>query len=81
MKYDIKFDKTNANCIIIKENDKTINYIACPPIKKGCDIINYDDILNKGYTHNFEGLIIITTKEKRELYYRGELIDSIKRNI
>lgn len=74
MNYDIKFDKTNANAILIYQNDKLINMIACPPIEKGCDIINFDDKLNEGYTSEFDGLILITTKEKRELYYKGDLI-------
>ncbi len=81
LKYDISFDKSNANCILIKElNGKPVTYIACPPIKNGCDIINFEDKL-KDYTYDFNGLIIITTEEKREIYHRGFLIAQTKRKI
>lgn len=79
MVYDIKFDVNNPNMIIIKKDDKIVNFIACPPIETGCDIINFDCKINSGYTYNFDGLILITNKEERKLYYKGELIASTKR--
>jgi hypothetical protein len=80
MEYDITFDKNNSNMIIIKKDDKIVTFIACPPIDKGCDIINFDGIINKGYTYNFDGLILITNIEERKLYYKGDLIAYTKRN-
>mgnify|MGYP003511443016 CR=1 FL=1 len=74
MDYDIKFDKNNSNAIQIFKDGKPINSIACPPIEKGCDIINFSDKLCKGYTFNFDGLILITTIKDRKLYYKGDLI-------
>jgi hypothetical protein len=71
--YDIKFDIINPNCIIIKKDGK-VTYIACPPIENGCDIINFNDKINDCYTFNFDGLILLTTKEKRTLYHKGLLI-------
>ncbi|MFA5366710.1 MAG: hypothetical protein WC333_02400 [Dehalococcoidia bacterium] len=82
MDYNIYFDKKNPNCIIIKDlDDKIITYIACPPINNGCDIINFGESLPKGYTYNFDGLILITTPNERKLYYKGNLIAQTKRNI
>jgi len=74
MKYDISFDKDNTNCIIIKLEGKIHNYIACPPIENGCDIINFDGKLYPHYTYDFDGLILITTEHKREIYHKGILI-------
>ena len=77
--YDIKFDENNSNAIIIKKDGKFINMIACPPIDYGCDIINFSDKINDGYTYNFKGLIIITTANDRKIYHKGELIAETKR--
>lgn len=79
MYYDIKFDRKNSNTILITKDSKPINMISCPPIEKGCDIINFNDKLSKGYTFNFDGLILITTLKYRKLYYKGDLIDKTKR--
>jgi len=74
MEYKFKFDKNNSNVIIITKNDRIHNTIVCPPIEKGCDIINFDDCLFDGYTFNFDGLILITTKDDRKLYHQGDLV-------
>lgn len=79
MGYNIKFDENNSNTILIFKNDKLINIIACPPIKRGCDIINFSDKLLSKYTFNFDGLILITTKKDRKIYYKEDLITEIKR--
>lgn len=79
MKNIIKFDKTNPNTILIFEDNKLINMIACPPTDFGCDIINFSDTLNKGYTFDFKGWILITDKKYRKLYCKGKLIAQIKR--
>jgi hypothetical protein len=79
MDYNITFDKYNNNTIIIKQNDKIINMISCPPVKKGCDIINFNVELYKGYIYNFDGLILITTKYNRKIYYMGDMIAKTKR--
>lgn len=77
--YEIKFDKNNSNSIQIFKDGKLLNLIACPPIDKGCDIINFTDKLCSGYTFNFGGLILITTKTDRKIYYKGELIAETNR--
>lgn len=77
--YEIKFDKNNSNSIQIFKDGKLLNLIACPPIDKGCDIINFTDKLRSGYTFNFGGLILITTKTDRKIYYKGELIAETNR--
>jgi len=79
MDYEISFDKNNANCIIIKQGEKIINYIAAPPIESGCDIINFGQNLNSSYIYDFDGLVIITTKEKRQIYHKGNLIAETQR--
>jgi hypothetical protein len=78
--YDISFDIDNPNCIIIKKDGKIINYIACPPVENGCDIINFGDKIDQNYTFNFDGLILLTTKEKRALYHKGILITETNRH-
>jgi len=79
--YQIKFDRNNSNIIIISKDDKFINWIACPPIKNGCDLINFGAIINKGYTYDYDGVVIITNEKERLLYHKGNLIDKIKRQI
>jgi hypothetical protein len=74
MNYKFDFDSKNSNTIIIKEGEKIINYIACPCVTQGCDIINFGSKVYDGYTFDFDGLVLITTKYKRELYYKGEMI-------
>lgn len=84
MKYDIKFDSENSNLIIIKENGRHLTSISCPPIENGCDIINFsEDITLKSseYKFNYKGLIIITTKDDRKIYHKGNLIAETKRNL
>lgn len=85
MTYNIKFDKKNSNSLIIKKDGKVINYICCPPCKSGCDIISFDKPIIKGYTYNFDGLIIMTSqikflwfnKTSRKVFYKDVLLDSI----
>jgi hypothetical protein len=72
------FDKNNRNFIKIFKNNKLQHMIACPPIENGCDIINFSDTLSKGYTHNFDGLILITTNYDRKIYYKGKMIAETK---
>lgn len=79
-KYNIYFDHNNPNMITIKdiETNRIVNAIACPPIKNGCDIITFGDVLNEGYIYNFGGLIVITTEGKRQIYHNGLLIAETK---
>lgn len=79
MEYDIRFSKNNSNLIHVFKNEKLIYMLACPPIEKGCDIINFSDTKENGYTYNFDGLILITTKEDRKLYYKGDLVAETNR--
>lgn len=79
MNFDIKFDKDNSNSILIFKDEKLYNIIACPPIEKGCDIINFTDKISDGYTYNFGGLLLITTINDRKIYYKGDLIAETKR--
>ena len=79
MDYDIKFDKNNSNTILVFKNGKMITMIACPPIEKSCDIINFSDKFCDGYTFNFKGLILITTKTDRKIYHMGDLVAETKR--
>lgn len=79
-KYNFEFDKKNTNSLIIKLNGKIIKIIACPPIDNGCDVIDFFDYnFTKGYNYNFTGLILITNKSERKLYYKGNLIAKINR--
>jgi hypothetical protein len=79
MDYDIVFFKDNSNAIEIFLNGKSIYVLVLPPTDKGCDIINFSDTLCKGYTYDFDGLILITTKSDRKIYYKGDLVAETKR--
>jgi len=79
MKYEIKFDKNNPNTILIYSNNKIVNMIACPPVEKSCDVIDLNNNLKNGYNFNFDGLILITTKNNRTLYYNGDIIAETNR--
>jgi len=79
MEYFIKFDENNHNCIIIFKDNIIWKMIACPPIEKGCDIISFNDNLSEGYNYNFDGLILITSKKFRKLYYKGDFIAQVER--
>jgi hypothetical protein len=79
MKYEIKFDKNNPNTILIYSNNKIVNMIACPPVEKSCDVIDLNNNLKNGYNFNFDGLILITTKINRTLYYNGDIIAETNR--
>ena len=79
MDYEIKFDRDNFNGIIIKQNNKLVTEIACPPIEKGCDVIDFNNTLIRGYNFDFDGLILITTSTHRKIYYKGDLIDIINK--
>ena len=76
-KYIISFDHRNAISIKDKETNRLITCIACPPKDYGCDIISFDEKLIQGYHYDFEGFILITTPDKRELYHKGKIIASI----
>lgn len=79
MEYEFRFDKINSNALHIFKNGKYIKSIACPPIEKGCDVINFSN--EKGnYIFNFDGLLLFTTINDRKLFYKGELIAETKRN-
>ena len=79
--YEVLFDVDNYNSLLFYKDNKLVKILALPPTSNGCDIINInDDVINKGYTYNFDGIIIITNCYSRELYYKGELLDSINKN-
>jgi hypothetical protein len=77
-KYSFKIKSDNFNCLLVyekgKENGKFHTAIALPPISYGTDIILFGCEVKQYYTHNFDGLIILTTPNYREIYYRGELV-------
>ena len=77
--YDIKFDRENINSIIIKKDGKIIRIIAIPP-SYGCDIIDFDGELHKGYNYNTDCLVIFNKPLGKLLYHKGKLIDFIKTN-
>lgn len=79
MIYKISFEKDNPNAIRIEKDGRLHYMIACPKIKFGCDIINFNEKLEPGYHYDFDGLILITTPCYRELYYKGEMIAKTKR--
>lgn len=79
MEYYIRFDENNSNLILIYKGGKMINFITCPPIKEGCDIIRFSDKSWDNYNYNFDGFVLITTRRDRKVYYKGKLIIETKR--
>jgi len=80
--YDFEFDKKNSNVVIIKKKgeNKIHQMFVCPPIENGCDIINFSGSkIDCHYEYDFDGLILLTTKDNRKLYHKGNLIAEIKR--
>ena len=75
--YDIKFDRKNTNMIVVRKDGKLVTTVCCPPIDKGCDIINFSDKLSSGYTHNFDGLVVITNERTKSIYYKGDRLDCV----
>lgn len=76
--YDIKFDRKNHNSIIIKKDGKMVRMIAIPPSNKlGCDIIDFNGELHRGYNYDFDGLIIINKRLGKLMFWKGELLDHI----
>lgn len=74
-KYTLKLKEDNFNFLqIFDEKDKLIKIIALPPVSFGIDIIRFETKIEVGYTHNFEGLVIITNPNFREFYHMGKLI-------
>lgn len=81
MEYKIEFDKRNSNVINFYKNEKLYYFLVCPPIEKGCDILNFNSKIDGGYLYDFKGMILTTTVEDRKLYYNGDLIAETKRGI
>jgi hypothetical protein len=77
--YDIYFDKSNINLLIIKENGRIITTMAIPPIINGIDIIHLNKNNGLMYQYNFDGFIVISNEEERILYYKGKIITRINR--
>lgn len=78
MDYTFKFDKDNKNFLLVYKDERIWTMIACPSIENGCDIINFDSKICKGYTYNYDGLILITTNGNRKLYHKGILLTETK---
>lgn len=77
----VKFDKNNTNCLLfLDENKKLISAIAIPP-DNGIDIIDINnELLEKGYTHNFKGIIVFKIASTNSLYVNGKHVETVKRN-
>jgi hypothetical protein len=76
----VRFDPDNSNCIQVIRKGKIVNTIVCPPINKGCDVINISNKPLEGYVYNFDGIVIVTDEYSRKMFYKGSFIDKIKRH-
>ena len=81
MKNKFKFDENNKNLLLVYDDKRIIYFVSCPPIKDGCDIINFTGEVNNRYHYNFDGLVLITTNYERTLYYKGNVIATTIKNI
>lgn len=81
MDYKFEFDKENSNSLRVLKAGKLYHIFACPPTKQGCDVINFSDKLRQGYTFDFDGIIIITTRDSRKVYHKGDLVAETKRTL
>jgi hypothetical protein len=76
---EFKFDEDNPNALCIMKDGRIHNMISIPSNDYGCDIINFGDVINEGYTYDFQGLILITTPTSRTLYNKGIVLTQTKR--
>lgn len=77
--YDIKFSANNPNALEFRKAGRLCHLIAITPTDKGCDILTFNESIRDNYTYDFQGFIIISNKEERILYRKGELICKTKR--
>lgn len=74
-----KFEKENCNSVRLEQiqNGKNvITYITIPPGKNRIDLYDTAGInINTGYFYKFEGFAIISSSNKRMIFYKGELLD------
>lgn len=76
----IKFDENNTNVFNIYSENKLIKTVVCPPVEYSTDIITLTvRKVVSGYTHNFDGLVVITSPKYRKVYYKGRTICISKR--
>lgn len=75
---NIRFDK-HINSIIIEHTDDNGKLqwhpMSLPPCRNCIDIIDHENRLKNGsYTHNFDGIVIVSTSIGRSIYYNGTLM-------
>lgn len=78
--YTIKFDINNSNLLLIFKDNKLYSFISIPPTRNSIDIFNFSGELYNGSTHNFNGLVVITSDDVRSVYKQGVLLDHIELN-
>jgi hypothetical protein len=72
------FDQNNRNCLILSDG-KNKTYIAIPPGKYRTDLISFDQKeTKKGYSLNFNGIVIISSNSDRKAYFKGLLLAETK---
>jgi hypothetical protein len=73
---NVRFEHRNA-VAFYDLNGKIVYFLSLPPCKFGCDVISLKHL--NAYTYKFDGLIIITTRFTRKLFYKGNLIAQINK--
>jgi len=74
-KITTKFHKNNTNVFNVYKESKLIKTVVCPPVEYSTDIISLTNRkIVSGYTHNFDGLVVITSPNNRKIYHNGRTI-------
>lgn len=69
-----EIDKTNSNCLILKQiinNKEVVHYVAIPRGRNRTDILTNDVI--KYCQYDIDAIIIIISENERNFYYDNKL--------
>ena len=72
----VSFEHRNSLKI---ETDSFHTFIALPPTLNGCDVIPMSDKIESGYKYQFDGLVVMTKPNERQVWHRGEILAIHKR--
>ena len=71
---EFKVDKENPNILNVYDNDKLIKTIIIPNYDISCQIFDLNNELKLEFYNKFNGLIIFTWNNYRELYFDSKLV-------
>lgn len=69
----------HRNSLRLETEDGYYTFIALPPTLNGCDIITMGDKIESGYKYKFDGLVVMTKPNERQVWHRGDILAIHKR--